>query len=383
MVSLNAISIATFYIIIAFLIYKNKHKIELHKIFLLYRTQRGIKTINWLARFERFWRLFGYLAIPIGYFGMIFILFWLIKSPFDYITGAVAAPGVSLVIPGVKIPGSEIFIPFWYGIISLILLIIVHEGAHGVIARAHGIKVKNTGLGMFLFIPLAFVELEEEDLKKRPFKTQASVFAAGSIANFFLATFAILLGVLLIFPATLSAIQLNGVEIQEAIPSLPAERAGLQVGDVITSINGVLINSTEVLVEEMNEIRPGDTVLLGLTDREVSVKTTSNPENDSLAYLGVSFKPVAELKPELEAKYWKLPWILLIFSTFLSWLFFLNVGIGLFNLLPLGFVDGGRMAQVALLRFVRQKDLAQKIFVYISLVALFLLLLNLFAPAIF
>ena len=42
--------------------------------------------------------------------------------------------GVSIVIPGVEMPGSSIYIPFFYGLIALATVLIVHEFSHGFIA---------------------------------------------------------------------------------------------------------------------------------------------------------------------------------------------------------------------------------------------------------
>lgn len=381
--SLNLITIIIFYAVLAVLIYNNRHKIELHKIFLLYRTQRGIKTMSWLAKAKRFWRTVGYIAVPIGYIGMILMLGLLVHSLWSIITVPAAQPGVSVIVPGVKVPGSNIFLPFWYGIISLALLIIVHEGAHGVIARAHDIKLKNTGVGLFLFIPLAFVEPEEKDLRSRPFSVQASVFSAGSIANFALGSIALLLGILLIFPAAANVVDFQGLEVTGATANFPAEQAGIMTGDVITAVNGIELNSTETLANELYSTKPGDTISLGLADRDVQVTTTTHPDNESIAYLGVSFEPIVNLKPSLVERFGQLPWALVYFSRLLVWVFFLNIGVGLFNLLPLGFVDGGRMAQVGLKRFVKNPRLANSIFTYASLFSLLLILLNIFGPIIF
>jgi len=212
---------------------------------------------------------------------------------------------------------------------------------------------------------------------------QASVFAAGSFANFVLAGLAILLTYFIISPAAAAVIQLDGIETNDVLEGFPAEQAGLKVGDVITSINSVTINHTSVLSEEMSKINPGGKVTLGVSGRDIVVTTIASPKDESLAYLGVSFIPKINLKPEIEDKYWKLPWVLIILANFLMWTFLLNLGIGLFNLLPLGFVDGGRMAQAAFKRFIKKEKLATKLFTYISLFALFILLLNIFGPAIF
>ena len=55
-----------------------------------------------------------------------------------------APPTMSLVIPGIQIPGSPVFIPFWYGILALFCVVVIHEFGHGIVARANGIKIQQT-----------------------------------------------------------------------------------------------------------------------------------------------------------------------------------------------------------------------------------------------
>ena len=59
----------------------------------------------------------------------------------------------------------------------------------------------------------------------------------------------------------------------------------------------------------------------------------------------------------------------------LNWLYILNLGIGLFNLLPLGPVDGGRMLQTALLRFFSEKR-ANAIWKNVSIFFLMVIIFN-------
>jgi membrane-associated protease RseP (regulator of RpoE activity) len=58
----------------------------------------------------------------------------------------------------------------------------------------------------------------------------------------------------------------------------------------------------------------------------------------------------------------------------------LNLGIGAINLLPLGPLDGGRMANIALNKRMKNKERAKKLFRWISMLSLLLLLANLIGP---
>jgi S1-C subfamily serine protease len=58
----------------------------------------------------------------------------------------------------------------------------------------------------------------------------------------------------------------NGVAIQGAVANTPAANAGLGQGDVITSVNGVSVNSANDLTNELGKFHPGDKVTVNWTD---------------------------------------------------------------------------------------------------------------------
>ena len=64
------------------------------------------------------------------------------------------------------------------------------------------------------------------------------------------------------------------------------------------------------------------------------------------------------------------------FQLLLIWLFIINIGIGLFNLLPLGPVDGGRMFYVAALAIFKKEDKAAKALSVVSILCLALIVIN-------
>jgi len=59
----------------------------------------------------------------------------------------------------------------------------------------------------------------------------------------------------------------------------------------------------------------------------------------------------------------------------LYWLYLLNIGIGLFNLVPLGPIDGGLMMKEVLKKWFNKKT-AKKIFSFISSAFLIMILIN-------
>ena len=213
-----------FYIVIAILIYIYRKKFQVEGGFiLLYRTQWGIKFIDKFAEdHKEFLKILGYVAIGVGFIGMFLICGLLIKGLYELIFVPLAPPTLSLVIPGVQIPGSPIFVPFWYGIIALFIVIVVHEFGHGIIAKSHGLKIKNTGFGFFGPLPLAFVEPDEKQVVKKDSVVQQSIFAAGPFFNGLLVLVVLVISLLVINPLISTMVTPQGVEfgtIQEGYPA--------------------------------------------------------------------------------------------------------------------------------------------------------------------
>ncbi len=380
-VDLNLISIIAFYTIIAILLFRYRKKIIVqHKIFLLFKTKVGIKLIDKIARFRRFWKYWGYAAIPVGFIGMVSIVVLLIWSLVKIVQEPEATAGVSLVLPGVHIPGASIFLPFWYGIIAIIVLIVVHEGAHGIVASAHKIKIKSTGLGLLVALPLAFVEPDEKQLNRKPLTTKLSVFAAGPFANICVGLIVLLLSAMIVAPALVSVTEVSGVYVTGVAEGKPAQLTGLEKGDIVSSVNGVDVSTTEEFVSAMEDVKPGDRIVLGTERGEFNIKTISRPDDISKAYLGVNFKQNLDLKESVRARFGNLPWAISYLMQLFYWIFLLNIGVGLINLLPLGPVDGGQMIKVTLLAKLKNKVAALRIMSLISIFALFLLLLNIIGP---
>ncbi len=117
------------------LIFKNKltnHGLEVNFPLLMWKTKRLRGFINKLANISpKFWRWFMNVGIFISFGAMIVMTYLLLSS----LSTVFETPSVSLVIPGVEIPGSPIYIPFAYGIVALATVLIVHEFSHGILSR--------------------------------------------------------------------------------------------------------------------------------------------------------------------------------------------------------------------------------------------------------
>jgi membrane-associated protease RseP (regulator of RpoE activity) len=381
--NINLLSAIIFYSIIILVIFLNRKKFQIYaKVIALYRTKLGIKTIERIANISpAFWKVVGYIGIYVGFLGLILIFAYLIQSLYTLITNPAAPAALALVIPGVKIPGSPIFVPFWYGIISLFIVILIHEVSHGIIANAYKIKIKNTGVGMMAMFPLAFVEPDEKVIQKRPAKQQLSIFAAGPFSNIILAVVALLIGSFVVLPIAMSNVNVSGVEIANFEKGFPAETSGLQSGDIITFVNGVPVTEVSNFTSEMDKLSVGDSVEIVTANGTYTIPSKANPVNATKPYIGVYVSQHIDLKPEVSAKYGNFaPWLWFYLLRFLQWLMVLSLGIGLANLLPLGPVDGGRMLLTGLSKVFKKNNTAVSVWKYISYLCLFLLVLNLIYP---
>jgi len=377
--------------LIVFLWYKRK-KIEFQRILfpllyvVLYRSTFGVKAMDkWAKRFPRFLIWLGYSGVVLGFAGMALICASLIKSTIDVLLKPEMVPGIQLVLP-IEAKGV-FFVPFLYWIISIFLLAVVHEFSHGVLSRVHKVKVKSSGFAFLCLlvpiIPAAFVEPEEKVLQKKGYWKQLSVFAAGPISNVIFAA----LMLLLFFGSSsvlTAAFQPSGVELTSIGEDGPAELAGLTEGAIITQINDVPILSMVNLTNFLSTKSPGEEVTVFADDQLVKVTLSENPKNASKGFLGIHATPYLKENEEFAATYgvWTPPAIKWT-AGLIFWLFILNLGIGLFNLIPIGPLDGGRMFQLLCFKVFKKKKTALKVWGWTStfFIALILgnILLGLFA----
>lgn len=216
--------------------------------FLMWSTRRGKGALDLLARPKRLWRAYGAVAKWVCAIVMVLMMALLLweATLVDQIP-AESAPGLELML---GIPGVNPIIPLWYGILGLIVAIVIHEGAHGILTRVGNMEVRSMGL-IFLLVPLgAFVEPDEEALVKADKRRRMSVYAVGPATN-------IIVG--LVCALLLSSMLIGSVEPVRESPIVisladdgPADRAGLRFGAQIVQLNG-----TEILTYEEFQSFPG------------------------------------------------------------------------------------------------------------------------------
>ena len=121
-----------------------------------------------------------FLCYVFMFFGVILTIFAVYLSvAAPHLPNKINAPNNILMIPGVTD-----FVPLTVEvIISLLFLVTIHEIAHGILGRVHGVKIKSAG-AILLCIPVGgFVELDEDELNVLPVMGKLQIFAAGITAN--------------------------------------------------------------------------------------------------------------------------------------------------------------------------------------------------------
>lgn len=347
--------------------------------FLMWKTKKGRDLLDRLSRRATLWRVFGDVSLAIVAFTMVsttLLLIWeatLVQSP--AIRQNPPSPDLLLGLPGINR-----LIPLGYGIFGLAVAIVLHEFAHGILARVAKVPLKSLGI-IFLIVPMgAFVEPDEDEMKALPRRQRARLYAVGPATNIVLAAiFAFLFSTMM----TSSVAPVHaGVGIVDFSMDSPAQQAGLQPFTVITSFNGTEIQTYADFTRARDLTVPGQSVnlttydgtayrnftvvlgsdpggkgLLGIYGIDTSTDyyaPLANPDrfggvpNAVITYISLPFAGRAPIQDptsrfyEIHGPLAALPpdvfWLL---ANSLYWLFWLNVMLGATNALPAIPLDGG------------------------------------------
>ena len=129
-------AIAFIIIWVVALLFKDRLKIDIEGPIIMRRTKRLRDFIDSVAmKSPRSWRLIMNIGILVSFFFMILVVYLILST----LSSTFTNPQLSLVLPGVDIPGSPVLIPLGYGIIGLMTVLVVHEFGHGIIARIEGV----------------------------------------------------------------------------------------------------------------------------------------------------------------------------------------------------------------------------------------------------
>lgn len=312
-------------------------------------------------------------------------------------------------------------------IIIFLLVILIHEFGHFIVAKMNGVSVLefSIGMGPKLFqresngtlyslrvLPVGgYCQLEGEDeendspnsLNNQSPLVRLKVILAGAIMNFILAF------ILLILLMSVSRVS---TEVSGVIKDSPAYSSGIQTGDQIVSINGENVSDGEELLKSIKESQ-GDLNIGVIRDSQSkNIKITPRLENN-VRKIGVNFQEEYDIKNFSLIKGFKKGVITFLNLTGMLYKFlgmlitgqlglggfsgpvgvvkeignaaktgvanlifllaYININLGVFNLLPIPALDGGR-AIFILIEMIFGKKISQEKEGYIHMVGLILLL---------
>lgn len=96
--------------------------------------------------------------------------------------------------------------------------------------------------------------------------------------------------------------RIEGALVLEVLAGTPADRAGLQPGDILVAVDGTPIDRFHQLPDILADYRPGDRVTIELwragDQRAVQATLDEHPEDPGRAYLGIRFQ--MNLQPNMD-----------------------------------------------------------------------------------
>ncbi len=355
---------------------------------LLYQTKLGLKFIDSLLNKKIYSKIlkstlkwFGYISIIACFVLIAAVAYWWVQMLWTkFITpDAIATATVMLVLP-FKVKG-QMYVPMAYWLISIFIIATVHEFGHAILARLHDIQVDSTGpafLSLIIpLIPMAFVEPNEDKMKAASKRKQLSVIAAGPMFNIVAGFLFLLILSVFIIPFTLNIEEYQGLEVWE-IDNEELISQGLTEGEILiqaydpTEGGGDIypLKNNAELFNFLSLFGPGDRVGICTKSKCYTSTLIVNPGDPTTAFIGITVIENIGTKESIIQKYGSiLPTSLLWLKGLFSWLVILNIGIGLFNILPIGMIDEGQLFKVLL------KDKKYQKFICGGLTLFFLLLL--------
>ncbi len=324
-------------------------------------------------------------AFGISGYAFFSILLGVVAIISNAVTGGAVQSPISLVLP-IDVPASYglpvYSVPIMPWIISILVILIVHEFSHAIISRVEGIRVKAMGYGFMFIMPLGFAEPDEKQIAKSTSIKKTRIYAAGSFANFLTACFFVLLFFGVSFasmPLVNETHALAGMGYTDTQEEFPA---GTYLPDdgVITVINAVPVNNLTGFLAVMDSVSPGENITLVVDNETYEIPTVKDSRNESRAYIGITgiyhFKEIKEDVKDTPKGY--LVNAIFYLQELFGWIILLNIGIGIANLMPLKPFDGGLIAEEVIkgARIPQPKKIAG----FLGKAMLFILLFALFGP---
>ena len=321
-----------------------------------------------------------------------YVLLTLVYGTLSMFIGQTTESSLQLVLP-VEMPENSnlpvVSVPLFIWLISIMVILLVHELAHAVVSSAIGVEVKSIGYGFFALLPLGFAEPDEAKIEKAKSIDKSRVYSAGYFNNIVSAV--VMVGVLLLVIGSVGLVGsvygdiynhkgvayagMDDVDNESVYPSdiLP------EIG-VITSVGGVPVMNVSSFVVVMRDVGVGDEINIVVNETEYSLVTIANPDNSSLAYIGIYVQDYIVLKDEFRGS-WVVSYLGIVNSVteLFMWVILLSVGIAFFNILPIRGLDGGKIMEEILMTFCGKKS-GNRMGLLITKVTLLLIVFSLFGP---
>ena len=336
--------------VVVFLVAKGlkleNHGFEIKPYSLTYKNY-GVQSAltKMLGRTRRGIRVFADVSVIAGFLMMGFAFWFLLNNVSNYFVEPSEFAELTVLIPGVTLTSSA---SIAYFLLSIPIVLVIHEGAHGIVATLEKIKIKTGGFAIFIALFAGFVEPDEEDFDKAKKISKLRVIGAGATSN---VLFSFALGAILLTNPLFAIIvpepilgwmyeEPDGVLILSIIEGSGAERAGLLPNDIITAVNEIDVKTA--LDFQKANIVPGDTVNVSILrsgeQLEFPVVIMPSEDDPERGLIGIMRDNSFAYKPIYNFIEWNNPSV----SMFLLWLWMISFFIGIINMLPLPILDGGK-----------------------------------------
>jgi len=331
--------------LIAYVLHLDKHGFEVKPGYFMYRSKALNSSIDKLAKKQpKLWTALSNIGLALSVGTLVFSLYVFINNLLRFSqVGEISY--VAPVIPGLTL--SLYWLPFF--LFAIVVIILPHELAHGIMARVENIPVLSTGIAaMFVFFG-AFVEPDEKEFEKASLTARLRMISAGSSTNTVTALLALILLTGLFAPP-------SGLLIQDTISDGPLDSVGLGRWDVIQAINGTSIATYVDFSDYMRNVKVGENLILTVLKnnevKPVTITTAADPDNPSRAIIGLSTGLGASYRPN-KLGLDQYTGINLYWTLF--WTYAFAFGIAVVNMLPMYPFDGERVLYYPLERFVKKR----------------------------
>jgi len=335
--------------------------LKLYPLAFVLRSRKAIDFFDRVVdKFPLFWRVLSNIGVAIGFGLMAFSIYFLASNLGTYLFAPQQVGPQNIVVPliiGVTIRLEHL--P--YILLALGIVLITHEGMHGLVARLEKIKLKSTGLFLAFIFPGGFVEPDEEEFNKAHPKTKMRVAAAGSFANLVVGLLIIFLMMGIFLPME------SGVIVLE----VEGNATKISVGDVIVGVNGVAVNRETLL----QNVTAEDMIVVETMRGDISYRL-KKPINMPMAWIlrGIGVKRIDYYRPMrislgdpmVEYNVYRTFW----------WIQLVALGVAIFNMLPIYFLDGSLFLSSLLEFWIRDERKLKAFNIGLTSICVTLLALN-------